>query len=262
MACLLERPAPLLLSWTLFAGAVAQAVNLQHSASQEARLCLARVAPLPKAEGYGALCTSIESLYQQQQSAASSFVAMKEEGERMHASYATLQRSNQELEAQVEELQQHKIHREKELEAQVEELQQHKINREKEWQAAAKKFQAGVASRDAQWQATVSRIEEAAEKKVQLAVAGRDAHWQASIRRLESEKRLAEQQASELQKQKEAMEASTSMGTDSRRSILLALNREKTKIDAGNKEVRGLMDQIRALQRENAQLVQRCVVGN
>lgn len=217
---------------------------MQPSASQEARLCLARVAPLPKAEGYGALCTSIQSLYQQQQNAANSFLSMKEESERAQSSNAALERRNQELEAHLEE------------------LQQQKLSREKKWQAAAKDFQAGVASRDAQWQATVNAIEAAAEKKFQAAVAKRDAHWQATIRRLDSEKTSAEQQASESQKQKEAMEASTSMGTDSRRSMLLALNREKKKEKADSKEVEGLMDQIKALQRENAQLVQRCVVGN
>ena len=47
----------------------------QADSMQEARLCLSRVAPLPKAEGYSALCTSIESLYQQQQTAASNLAA-------------------------------------------------------------------------------------------------------------------------------------------------------------------------------------------
>lgn len=238
--------APLPLVWALFGGVAVQGSNLRPGIqqSQETRMCLARVSPLPKAEGYGSLCTSIEALYQQQQRTAASFVALKEEGERMSSSNTDLQRRNEELEAKLGE------------------LNQHKVDREKEWLAAAKKFQAGVASRDAQWQSTVSQIEVAAEKRFQTGLANRDAHWQASIRGLESEKVELQRQAAESQKQKEAMEASTSIGTNSRRSILLAFNHEKQKTVAKDKEVQGLMDQIKALQRENAQLVQRCVVGN
>merc|ERR1719272_2070621 len=100
--------ASLPLIWTVFGGVVAQAVTMQPGTSQEARLCLARVAPLPKAEGYGALCTSIQSLYQQQQNAATSFLSMKEESGRAQSSNAALERRNQELEAHLEELQQQK----------------------------------------------------------------------------------------------------------------------------------------------------------
>jgi len=238
--------ASLPLVWALFGGIAVHGSNLRPGIqqSQETRMCLARVAPLPKAEGYGSLCTSIEALYQQQHRTAASFVALKDEGVRMSAANADLQRRNEEVEAKLDE------------------LNQHKIGREKEWLAAAKKFQAGVASRDAQWQGAVSQIEAAAEKRFQTGVANRDVHWQASIRRLESEKVELQRQAAESQNQKEAMEASTSIGTNSRRSILLALNHEKQKTVAKDKEVQGLMDQIKALQRENAQLVQRCVVGN
>merc|ERR1711924_158971 len=99
-----------------------------------------------------------------------------------------------------------------------------------------------------------------AAEKLQAGLANRDAHWQATVRHLESEKKAVEKQALESQKQKEAMEASTSVGTESRRAILLALSREKQQSHAENKEVQGLLEQIKALQRENAQLVQRCVV--
>jgi len=216
----------------------------QSGTAREARLCLSRVAPLPKAEGYGALCTSIESLYRQQQSSTSSLLAFKEEGERARSSNAALER------------------RIAELEAQVEEGEHHKIKREKDWQAAARKFQADVASRDAQWQATVRRLETVAAQKYQAGLKDRDTHWQGIVRRLETEKKSVEQQAVESQKQKEAMEASTSAGTSSRRAILLSLSREKKRSQDENKEVRGLLEQIKALQTENAQLVQRCVVGN
>lgn len=243
MVALVEM-ASLPLLWTVLGGVAAGAATMQPGPSLEARRCLARVAPLPKAEGYGALCTSIQSLYTEQQNAATSFLEMKEDHERSLVSNAELQRRNQELEAQLDE------------------MQTQKASREQKWQAAAKEFQAGVASRDAQWQATVSSIEAAADKKFQAAVAKRDAHWQATIRRLESDKNEAEQQALESEKQKEAMEASTSVGTDSRRSMFLALNREEKKEKADAREVEQLLAQIKALQKENAQLVQRCVVGN
>merc|ERR1719498_1241447 len=98
-------------------------LSAQGGTTQEAQLCLSRVAPLPKAEGYSALCTSIQSLYQQQQTAASNFLALKEEGDRTRASYSALDRRNQELEARIEQ------------------LEQYKIKREEEWQTAAKEFQ-------------------------------------------------------------------------------------------------------------------------
>lgn len=269
-----------------------ETLSTESAASQEARLCLSRVAPLPKDEGYGALCTSIETLYQQQQTNAASFMAIKEQGERLHASNADLEQKNRELEAQ-----------NKNLEAENNELQTHKISREKEWQSAAKKFQAEATewrtTRDAGWQATVSRLEARAAKKLQTTVASRDARWQAIITeklratvasrdarwkaiigRLEGENKELEKQTEdlrqgkqlfinaigvtgankdkELQKQKEATVASTS----SRRSILLALTRAKQKSQTESREVRLLTEQIKALQKENAQLVQQCVVGN
>jgi len=230
---------------------------VEQNTVHETQLCLSRVASLAKAEGYGALCTSIGALYRQQQNSASSLMALKEEGERMRTANAAVEQENQDLKAQIAE------------------LKQQKIKREKEWQTAAKKFQAGVASRDVQWQGTVSRVELAAAKKYQAKLVERDAHWQETVRRLENEKDEVKkqvidaqkqkeaqmQQVEELQKQKEAIEASTSVGTKSRRTILLALNREKQKSQAESKEVQGLLEQIRALQTENAQLVQKCVAG-
>merc|ERR1711988_1064915 len=98
-------------------------------------------------------------------------------------------------------------------------------------------------------------IEASTAKQYKTGLEDRDAHWLAIVRQLESEKKGLEQQASEAQKQKEAIEASTSAGTKSRRAMLLALSREKQKSHAENKEVQGLLEQIKALQTENAQLV-------
>jgi len=201
------------LLWVLFACVPAtaklggrrddSAMQPAHGTAQEAQLCLSRVAPLAKAEGYGELCTSIEALYREQQNSAASLLALREEGEHSRASYSVLEQRNQELEEHIQQ------------------LQQHEIKRETTWQHAAKKFQADVASRDAQWQSTVSHIETAATKKLEEGLRDRDAHWQATVRNLEAEKSAAEQQAVDARKQKEAMEASTSVGTQSRRAIFL-----------------------------------------
>merc|ERR1719326_1141955 len=99
-----------LLAWAILActwngGEAVSAKLMQPASMKEAKLCLRRVSSLPKAEGYGALCTSIEALYQQQQHAASL------------------------------------VQRNRELEAQVKELEEHKMSRENEWKAAAKRFQ-------------------------------------------------------------------------------------------------------------------------
>jgi len=109
-----------------------------------------------------------------------------------------------------------------------------------------------VASRDARWQAIIT-------EKLRATVAGRDARWKAIIGRLEGHNNELEKQTEDLRqdkkdvkKQKEATEASTS----SRRSILLALTRAKQKGQTESREVRLLTEQITALQKENAQLVQ------
>jgi len=239
-----QNPSPGLVLHAVIVMGVAAELRLQtgSGAMQGAQLCLSRVQQLPKAAGYSALCTSIENLWQQQQTASSSFVALQTEGEQTRTSLEALERRNEELQARFDE-------REQYHQARIAELKQYEIKREKEWHVAAKKFQAGVAARDGEWQTTVGRLEAAAQQRLEEGLAKRDAHWQASVQRLE-------QQVLESQQQKEAMEASTSAGTKSRRAILLALSREKQKSSHENKAVRGLMEQIKALQRENAQLVE------
>lgn len=245
---------PPLLLWALFDCVPSAALDLYSGITgQQIKMCLSRVAALPKAEGYGTLCTSIEALYREQQSSAGGILALREEGQRVQASNAALEKHNQELNQQIAA------------------LQEHQANREKEWQAAAKKFQANVASRDTQWKSTVSRVEAAEEKKVQREekefqtartlgqrLVDRDASWQKQMRRLKSEKEAAEQQVLALQKQEEAMKASTSAESNNKRTILLALSREKQKSYTESKHVQGLLRQIDALQKENVQLVQRC----
>merc|ERR1719386_337162 len=93
-----------------------------------------------------------------------------------------------------------------ELEAKVSQLEEENMAREQAWQAAAQK-----------------RLQESIQK--------RDAHWQSSIQRLQKE-------GWETEQQKEAAEASTSVGTTSRRGILLALSREKQKSDSQSQEVK------------------------
>lgn len=241
------------LLWMFFTCAGIIVTATQPGAGQEAQLCLSRVAPLPKAEGYGALCTSIEALYRQQHDAASSLLALKEEGDRTRATYAALEQRNQYLETRnlkLKELEQHEANRE--------------VNREKSWQAAAEKlqtdvagrseeaeknFEAGVTRRETMWQRTVRQ-------KLHASLVDRDAQWKATVQRLVSQKQAAEGQAIAFEKQEEAIYASTSA---SRRTALLALSRDKQRIHAGSKEVHELMEQIKALQQENAQLVRHCV---
>lgn len=227
-------------------GTLAAAPSPARRASQQARLCLSRVSPLPKAEGYGALCTSIEALYVQQETSTSSILELQEEGKRAREANAELEKRNQELQAKLED--QHL----------------HNVKREKEWQAAAKKFQADVASRDAQWKATVSRAEveaaktlresldraqAAAVQRLQKKLAARDSHWREIVRRVGSERNALEHRVAQ---QKEAAKASTSVDTRKRRAILLALSREKQRCRAENQEAQELLAQVQALQRENA----------
>jgi len=85
----------------------------EEQAREEERrhLCLRRVAPLPKAEGYGALCTSIDALYQQQRNAVGKFSAIEEENARLKAevlkkrtsSLLLAQRASEQRERQAEE---------------------------------------------------------------------------------------------------------------------------------------------------------------
>lgn len=275
---LLPRLAPLLV-WQLAAGELRGSLQTHAENSQQARLCLSRVAPLPKAEGYGALCTSIQAQFLQQQSLSSSLAEARGEADQLRASNAKLEKEKDELKAQIAE------------------LEQRNAKREQDWQTAAKKFQADVASRDSQWQSTVSQLKSAATTKLvdslehTQAVAAetlqeelaqterataqkwqktlterdtrwattvhildsRDARWRATVHRLKSEKKELEQQFLQL---KEAAEASTSVTTRRSQAALLALSQERQKTRTESKEVQALLAQINALQRENAQLVQ------
>merc|ERR1719201_1687369 len=54
----------MLLTFALDSDATALSATLMQSKTmKESELCLRRVTPLPKEEGYGLLCTSIEALY-------------------------------------------------------------------------------------------------------------------------------------------------------------------------------------------------------
>merc|ERR1719199_56053 len=74
------------------------------AAEDEVRLCLSRVAPLPKSEGYSSLCTSLATLYEQQLNAAGSFLSLREENNRTLASHAALEQKTGTLEKQNAEL--------------------------------------------------------------------------------------------------------------------------------------------------------------
>jgi len=199
--------AALLLLWSMPCG-----LALKHTnTAEEAHLCLSRVAPLPKAEGYSSLCTSIAALYQQQQNAASSFHAIQQEGQKMSVSYTALQKKTDMLEKENKELERHNH----ELEKRLEELLVHQIALEKKTQTDAKDLQEGVARRDDMWKAVV--------------------------RRLQAEKTALGQQASLLQEW--AKEASTSAAAERKRASLLAQHREAKSKDGEGKEVQALMQQ-------------------
>merc|ERR1719359_1450623 len=124
---------------------------MQPSAMQEARLCLKRFSPMPKAEGYGTLCTSIARLYQQQESAAGNLLALQQESTRAHASQATLEQRVATLEQENDALEQQN----RELEIRLEKLQLH----EKQLQtASAKQFREGIAARDGEWRRIIRRL--------------------------------------------------------------------------------------------------------
>merc|ERR1719271_531708 len=102
------------LAWALAAsfqpGALATTMKMQPEMMKEVQHCLTRMAPLPKAEGYGALCTSIEALYREKQVATTSFLALEKEAKEAKA-----------------------------LKARIEELEKHNDRREAEWQAHFRK---------------------------------------------------------------------------------------------------------------------------
>merc|ERR1719160_95970 len=199
----------------------------QPRAVHEADMCLSRVAALPKAEGYGALCTSIAALYQQQQKSASSFSALQQESERTSASHRALEEKAARLEQQNAALMKQNHDLMKKLEDQL----VHRIAQEKESQTdIAKTLKTGVAQRDSAWRGIV--------------------------RRLLDDKKALKKQVSLLQQQ--ASNASNSAVAEHNRAILLAQNRANKTQDTESKKVRGMMLQIQALQRENAQLVQKC----
>lgn len=259
----------------------------EQNTARETQLCLSRVSPLDKAEGFGTLCTSIGALYRQQQNSAASFLALKEEGERLEEEGKRMRKANNALQE-----------RNQELMAQVAELQRQNIRHDEDWQTAAKKIKDSEANENMQWQATINEVELAATKKYQAKLAERDAQWQNFLQRLEAEnnemkkevmdaqkqKETAMQRVAALRKQKEAANASTS--AKSRLALLSGFNREKDEVrrltllskmvDASateknrrtllalsreKDEVKGLLEQVKALQSENAQLLQSCGAG-
>lgn len=241
-----------------------------RAVQDEALLCLSRVAPLPKSEGYGSLCTSIAALYQQQLGAASSFLSLQEESNRTRASHAALERKTGALQQQNAELER----RNTELEIKLETLLEHQINHEKQSQAAnAQALQDVIARRDEEWHVTVRRL--AAENEIMKKREFRE------IEKLKKRETFLQQKARktreamkqrETRLKKEAMVASTSALTEHKRSILLAGRHERLDRQSENKEARnramyvarfhretkGLIAQIKALEKENAQLVKQC----
>lgn len=200
---------------------------LKHTSTvEEAHLCMSRVAPLPKAEGYSSLCTSIAALYQQQQNAASSFQAIQQQNARSSASYTALEQKTATLDQENTALKRHN----QELEKRLEELLVHQINLEKKTQTDAKSVQEGATRRDDLWKSIVSR--------------------------LQAEKTALGKQMSFVQEQ--AKEASTSAAAEHKRASLLAHHDDAKSDHVEGREVQGLMKQINALQKENAHLVQQC----
>mmetsp|Transcript_88828 Transcript_88828/g.176606 ORF Transcript_88828/g.176606 Transcript_88828/m.176606 type:complete len:164 (-) Transcript_88828:82-573(-) len=69
----------------------AAAVSTKHAFEQQMSvpldqgvdMCLRRIAPLSKAEGYGALCTSVGSLYLEQQQAATTIASLQRENAKL-----------------------------------------------------------------------------------------------------------------------------------------------------------------------------------
>lgn len=237
---------------------------------EAARLCLSRVAPLPKSEGYGSLCTSIAALYEQQVSAASSFLSLREENNRTRVSHAALEQKTGALEQQNVELER----RNKALEIKLETLLEHQINHEKKSQAAnAQALQDVIARRDEEWHVTVRRLAAENEKM-------KKREWR-EIQALKRRETLLQQKARKAREatrqrewhlKNEAMVASTSALAEHKRNILLKgrherLNRQSESKEAHNRamyaarfqnKVKGYIAQIKALENENAQLVKQC----
>jgi len=186
---------------------------------------MGRVGPMPKAEGYSTLCMSIASLYQQQQGTSTSFLAMQQDGSRLRASHAALEKQTAALEQQKLAL----AKQNRDLENRLAELLENKIAEVKEGQ-----------------------ISEA--KAVQQAIAKRDMQWKAIVHKLVVEKTAITQQAS--LSQEEVREASTRAAAEHKHAILLSKSRESSQTKS--KEVQGFISQIKALQTENAQLVHQC----
>lgn len=241
-----------------------------RAVKDEVRFCLSRVAPLPKSEGYGSLCTSIAALYEQQLSAANSFLSLREESNRTRASHAALEQKTGALEQQNAELES----RNKELESKLETLLEHQINHEKKSQVAhAQALQDVIARRDEEWHVTIRRL--AAENE---AMKKREFREIQALKRRETLLQQKARKTREAMKQrerrlkKEAMVASTSALAEHKRNILLKgrherLNRQSENNEARNRamyaarfqnEVKGYIAQIKALENENAQLVKQC----
>jgi len=186
---------------------------------------MARVGPMPKAEGYSTLCMSIASLYQEQKGTSTSFLALQQDGSRLRASHAALEKQTAALERKNLAL----AKQNRDLENRLAELLENKIAEVKEGQTSEAKV-------------------------VQQAIAKRDQQWKAIVHKLVVEKAALTQQVS-LSKE-ELQEASTRADAERKHAILLSKSRDSS--ESKSKEVQGFISQIKALQTENAQLVHQC----
>jgi len=178
------------------------------SSMQEASLCLSHANAMPKTEAYGALCTSLAALYQQQRDAASNVMGLQHENAQALAAHMAMEKRATDLEQNKTALER----RSQELEKHVEKLQLQL--RQKDSQArAVDGFKKTVAKRDAEWHTIVHRL---TAEKTALLQRGVSLH--------------------------------VSNAADGRRAALLSRQDETS----------GLMEQIKALQKENAHLVQQC----
>merc|ERR1740121_2434297 len=75
---------------------------LAKTETSASRQCLQRVAGLPKAAGYNALCGSVDALYKEQRQIAHSFSNLQQENGELRSSLKTLQQEHALLQAEVQ----------------------------------------------------------------------------------------------------------------------------------------------------------------
>jgi len=231
-----------------FISSIPVAMSSMQFSAKVSEQCLRRVSPMPRVEGYGALCASIEAMYQQQQTTATSFSALQEENDKFREEIRRLSAAQEKMAGLESELKEAKLQN-LELRTSIGHFRSDEVRFLAERQAAAQSKRTLLVQRGVHANEEKAERDGVAELTKDLASArNEDASLHADVAHAMSEARRAEVTISFAQAGKKSAEEAATHA-----AILVHDAQRSRALDAA-----ALMQQIQALQSENELLSKRC----